>query len=340
MAVRRWRHEPPTITVVGPHRILTKATPLRTRPLFKLAAAGLVVGLLAAACGDDTTESPSSSPTASETVAAKDGPPITVGSFNFGESRILAEIYAQTLEANGYTVQRSLDLGTREEILPEIGSGNIDLLPEYISSALIVGFGQDPALDTTEGAAALATAFADAHGAVVLDPAPGEDANAFVTTEEFATANGLTTIGDLAGVDAVTFQGPPECESRDTCFAGLTGTYGLTNVTFELVGEGSVRVENLKQGNADVILLFTTQAVLAVEDFVVLEDDMGIFGVENIIPVISGEVADAHGQQLQDVLNEVSALITTDALIEMNRRVDVDLEDPADVAADFLAANA
>lgn len=310
---------------------------MRTRTSLKLVSIGLAIGLLGAACGTDDADPGA---TGSPSATAVDGPAITVGSFNFGESRILAEIYAQTLEANGYTVERNLDLGTREQILPEIGDGSIDLLPEYIGSSLVVGFGLDPVFDTAEGAAALATAFEEQYGAVVLEPAPGEDKNAFVTTRDFASEHDLVTIGDLAGVDAVRFEGPPECEDRDTCFAGLTGTYSLTNVTFSSVAEGGVRVENLKQGNADVVLLFSTQPVIAVEDFVTLEDDMGIVPVENIIPVISGEVADAYGQAIQDVLNDVSALITTELLIELNRRVEVDLEDAADVAADFLADNA
>lgn len=310
---------------------------MRTRTSLKLVSVGLALGLLGAACGTDDADPEA---TGSPSATAVEGPAITVGSFNFGESRILAEIYAQTLEANGYTVERSLDLGTREEILPEIGDGAIDLLPEYISAALVNGFGLEPAFDASEGTAALATAFADTHGAVLLEPAPGEDKDAYVTSRDFASEHNLVTISDLANADAVVFQGPPECESRDTCLLGLTDAYGLTNITFEAVAEAGVRVENLKAGNANLIRLFSTQPVIAVEDFVTLEDDMAIIGVENIIPVISGEVADAYGQDLQDILNDVSALITTEVLIELNRRVEVDLEDAADVAAAFLAENA
>jgi glycine betaine/choline ABC-type transport system substrate-binding protein len=122
---------------------------------------------------------------------------IVVASFNFPESVILAEIYAQVLEAAGYPVDRQLDLGAREIIFPELADGSLHLLPEYLGSALTVGHGEDAPEDVDSGLEALREAFAE-DGVSVLEPAPAENANVFVTTTEFADAHGLTSVSDLA----------------------------------------------------------------------------------------------------------------------------------------------
>ena len=122
---------------------------------------------------------------------------IVVASFNFPESVILAEIYAQVLEGAGYPVDRQLDLGAREIIFPELADGSLHLLPEYLGSALTVGHGEDAPEDVDAGLEALRAAFEE-DGVRVLEPAPAENANVFVTTTEFADAHGLSSVGDLA----------------------------------------------------------------------------------------------------------------------------------------------
>lgn len=122
---------------------------------------------------------------------------IVVASFNFPESVILAEIYAQALEAAGYPVDRQLDLGAREIIFPELNDGSLHLLPEYLGSALTVGFGQEAPGDVDSGLEALREAFAE-EGVSVLEPAPAENANVFVTTTELAEDLGITSVADIA----------------------------------------------------------------------------------------------------------------------------------------------
>lgn len=122
---------------------------------------------------------------------------IVVASFNFPESVILAEIYAQVLEDADYPVDRQLDLGAREIIFPELADGSLHLLPEYLGSALAVGFGEDAPEDVDSGLEALRAAFEE-DGVTVLEPAPAENANVFVTSEELADAHGLTSVADLA----------------------------------------------------------------------------------------------------------------------------------------------
>ncbi len=313
--------------------------------LRRTVTAVAAIGLLAVSCSsDDTSDEPTSgeSPEASETdgeVTPVDGPAITVGSFNFPESVILAEIYAQALEANGYTVERNLNLGARELIFPELENDGIDLLPEYVGSALGVGFGGAPTGDLDETLAALTAEF-EAIGASLGAPAPGEDKNVFVVTQAFADDNGVADIADLAGVDEVRFAGPPECEGRETCLGGLQDVYGLSNLAFQSVQEASTRIADLENGNIDMTLLFSTQPVIAQKGFVALEDSLGMIPVENIVPVLSAEATEAYGADLIALLDSISASITTEALIDLNTRVEIDVEDPADVAAAFLAENA
>jgi osmoprotectant transport system substrate-binding protein len=272
------------------------------------------------------------------TGGAGDGPSITVASFNFPESVILAEIYAQALEADGYTIERNLNLGSRELIFPEIESGAIDFLPEYLGSAIAVGFGEEAPTDEAEAVQALTDLFAGV-GVTVLAPAPGQDKNVFVVTGDFATENGVTTVADLADVGDITLGGPPECEDRPTCYAGLVETYGLDNLSFEAIQEGAARVAALDSGAIDLALLFSTQPVITEMGFVALEGTDEIIAPENVIPVVSNEVAEAYGEEFATLVDSISELITTDVLLDLNGRVELQAQNPDDVATDWLNEN-
>lgn len=262
-------------------------------------------------------------------------PRINVASFNFPESVILAEIYAQAMEDRGYEVERSLNLGSRELIFADIESGSISFIPEYLGSAIAVGFGEEPPRDPDLALERLRDLFAE-KGVLVLDPAPGEDKNVFVVTRDFATDNGVTSVTDLASLGEVTLGGPPECENRDTCYAGLVATYGLDNLRFESIAEGPVRIAALESGEIEVTLLFSTQPVIEDKGFVVLEGTEELIAPENITPLLSEAIAEAYGQDLIDLINSISALITTDLLLELNGRVEIEAENPDDVARDWL----
>jgi osmoprotectant transport system substrate-binding protein len=318
--------------------------------------AALPLVLLMAACGDgsggdattttgggvDTTSAGDTSTSAAEggadTTGTGDGPSITVASFNFPESVILAEIYAQALESNGYTIERNLNLGSRELIFPEIESGAIDLVPEYLGSAITVGFGEEAPTDPDEALQTLTDLFGGI-GVTVLEPAPGEDKNVFVVTGEFASENSVASVSDLAGAGDITLAGPPECEDRATCYAGLVENYGLANLSFESIAEGAARVAALESGEIQVALLFSTQPVITEMGFVALEGTEQIIAPENVIPVVSNEVAGAYGEDFASLINSISELITTDVLLDLNGRVELQAENPEDVATDWLAEN-
>ena len=299
-----------------------------------LATGGLAL-VLAACGGDDAEDGGDSSGTGDEGGEAAepvDGPTITIGSFNFGESEILGNVYGQALEDAGYDVEYNLNVGAREVLLPELEEGNIDLVPEYVGSALSAGFGGEPTGELQPTLEALTSEF-EAIGVQVLEPTDGQNANAYVVAGD----SDLASLADLADAGELTLAGPPECEDRDTCYAGIVDLYGASDLQFETIPEGSVRVASLREGQVDVIVLFSTQPVIEVEGFKQLEDPEGIVPVENIVPVVNGEVVDAYGEDMATVLNEVSAAITTEALIDLNGRVELDNEDAEDVAAAFLS---
>lgn len=292
--------------------------------------------LVVAACGGGSGEDATS--TTAGDAGPVDGPAITVASFNFPESVILAEIYAQALEANGYQVERNLNLGSRELIFPEIQSGSIDFLPEYLGSAITVGFGDDAPTNQAEAVQKLTDLFAE-NDVTVLEPAPGQDKNVFVVTGDFASQNSVSTVSDLAGVGDITLGGPPECEDRETCYKGLVDTYGLDNLSFEAIQEGSARVAALESGEIDLSLLFSTQPVISEKGFVALEGTDEIIAPENIIPVVSNEVADAYGADFATLINSISTLITTGVLLDLNGRVEIQAQNPDDVATAWLQEN-
>jgi osmoprotectant transport system substrate-binding protein len=297
------------------------------RRLRRLGAASLVLFLVAAACTGGTSDG-----------EPAEGPTITVASFNFPESVILAEIYAQALEEAGYPVERRLNLGSRELIFPELEAGNIDFIPEYVGSSLVVGFGLEAPGATDEAVERLREAFSEL-GMTVLEPTPGEDTNVFVVTGRFAQENGVTSLGDLAGLGEIVLGGPPECENRPTCYAGLVDRYGLDNLVFESIAEGSARIAALEAGEIDVALLFSTQPVIKEKGFVALEDPNDVAPPENIVPVVADDVIAAYGDDLVDLIDSISALITTDVLLDLNGRVELEAQEPADVARDWLQDN-
>ncbi|MGA7269828.1 MAG: ABC transporter substrate-binding protein [Acidimicrobiia bacterium] len=302
------------------------------------AAGGVETTVTTSAMTETTTAMSETTTANSETTSGTEGPVITVGSFNFPESVVLAEIYAQALEANGYPVERNLNLGSRELIFPELQAGNIDLLPEYLGSAISVGFGEDAPTNVDDALAKLRDLFS-ADDVTVLEPAPGQDKNVFVVTGDFASSNSVSTVSDLADVGDITLGGPPECETRETCYQGLVDTYGLSNLSFESIQEGSARIAALESGEIQVALLFSTQPVITEKGFVALGGTDEIIAPESIVPVMTNEVVDAYGDDMVNLINSISEKITTDVLLDLNGRIELQAQNPDDVATAWLTEN-
>ena len=269
--------------------------------------------VLLSACGGGGTETTRKSPLNDDA--------ITVGSFDFAESVVVAEVYSQGLEAAGYNVQRAFSLGPREFVGPAMATGLVELIPEYAGTAAdFYSLGDSESTsDVSLMHAGLVRALRG-DPMVALDAAPAEDSNTFVVTESTADRFGLTTISDLADVDdQLTFGGPPECRTRELCLVGLTRTYDLEfGQIVTLDAGGPLTRSALREGLVDVALMFTTDPAIANQGLVELVDDMGLQPAESITPLVRQEIIDRWGQDIVDVVDSVSALLTTDAVRDLN----------------------
>ena len=282
------------------------------------AAAIIVLSLAASACGG--------------------GAEVTVGSANFAEQEILASMYASALEDAGFSVDRRFQLGARDVVFPALEGGEIDVTPEYVGTLLEflnAGAGQATA-DTEETLELLRTELEEA-GLVALEPADAQDKNALVVTPETAQEHNLQTVSDLQGVaNELVLGGPPECPQRPLCLPGYEEVYGLEFADFvPLDAGGPLTVESLENGDIDVALMFSSQGVIEEKGWVQLEDDQGLQPAENLVPVVREEVVT---DEMREVLNGVSATLTQEKLISLNRQVDVEGADPADVAQEYLVS--
>jgi osmoprotectant transport system substrate-binding protein len=292
---------------------------MNTKKVLRLFAAFFAVALLASACnGDD----------------AEDRPTVTIGSVNFDENVIVANMYAGVLEEAGYTVNRRFMLGARDAVMPAAEGGEIDLFPEYIGSAT-EHFEPGTATGDTDETAAALRGLLDERGLELLEPAPAENKNGLVVTRETADQHGLTATSDLQPVAGeLVLGGPPECPERPLCLIGFTETYGLEFADFQpLDAGGPITVQALRDGDIDVALLFTTDESIVEFGWVLLDDDQDLQPAENIAPVIRSEVVT---DELRDLLNGLSAQLTTEEITELNRRVRLEGEDPQDVAEGWL----
>jgi osmoprotectant transport system substrate-binding protein len=325
---------------------------MRRKRLLALGAAFAVI-LAACSSGGGSSAAPeSAAPSEAASVAPSVAPseapaseaakpPIKIGSDNFYESKLVAEIYAQALENAGYTVERKFGLGSRQERIPTMDGGQVDLVPEYVGSGL--GF-YDATKITGDGeanATALQAAL-DAAGKkiTVLGISPGQDTNAFAVRAEDATSKNLTKISDLAAIqDTLKWGLPADCDTNPLC-AGALEKYGITYPPKQrqALGACDVPMATALQGKAiDVAEFCSTQPAIAQFGFTVLEDDLKTQPAENLAPLVNNTYLDQVDKAaFEAVLNAVSAKITTELLTTMGVAVAVDQKDVADVAKDFL----
>ncbi len=265
---------------------------------------------------------------------------VTVGSFNFPESGLLAELYAQALENVGIPVARQLHVGPREIMGPALEQGLVDLVPEYLGSALayLEPDAAEPSLDAASARQRLSDVLAERE-LVVLSLAPAENQNGVVVRRDTAERFGLRSISDLAPVAGeLVFGGPPECRERPYCLIGLRNVYGLDFERFVPLDSGGRGTRAaLSGGEIDVGLLFTTDGHLAAGDLVLLADDRSLQPAENVVPVARRQMVERYGATLVERLDRVSAQLTTAELSDLNRQMTIEEQDAAVVAARWLA---
>lgn len=264
---------------------------------------------------------------------------VAVASFNFAESRLLAEIYAQALEHEGVDVRRELDLGPRELVMPALRQGLVDIVPEYVGTALTAAEPSAVVDRSDPGAVHRGLVAAVAPWDVeVLQPAAAQNQNGLVVTRSTATRLGLRTTSDLAAVaPTLRLGGPPECPERPYCLQGLSGVYGLSFADFvPLDGQALVR-RGLVDEVVDVGVLFTTDGAVAGSDLVLLDDDRALQPAENVVPLARSEVLDGpQGEVVAATLDAISARLTTANLQFLNWRVTVAGNTPAAEARGWL----
>jgi osmoprotectant transport system substrate-binding protein len=309
---------------------------MKPRAVLITACIGLALAL--AAC---TSAGGHISPTAKDQ-AGRHGTVITVGSFDFPESVLLAQIYGQALAADRFPVRILPDLGPREVVDPALADGLIQLVPEYAGSALeFFSLGK---LSATSDAAAANKALAGSvagHGLVAAHPAPAQDNNAIVVTAATAARYQLRSIADLSKVaPRLVFGGPPECPGRPYCLQGLKRVYGLHFKAFTpLDAGGPLTLQALQAGYIGAALLFTTDPGIPARHLVVLADDRGLQPAENITPLVRRSTIERYGPRLLAVLNRVSALLGTGTLRALDARVELAGQNPRLVAGSWLRAH-
>jgi osmoprotectant transport system substrate-binding protein len=271
-------------------------------------------------------------------------PTIKIGSVGFDEARVMAEIYAQVLEADGYTLDRAgIGLGDRPVVAPAIESGQIELQPEYIGSRLSY-YSQTPSGDSAANHSALQTALA-ADALTVLNYTPGQDTNAFVVRSETASELNLTRMSDTTAVqDQLKWGLAADCPTNSLCGApggALQAGYGITPDTLAgatlLASCSTPMADALKNGTIDVAELCSTQPDILVNGWVILEDDKQTQPADNVAPIARNDLlAKVDRASFEKLLNDVSAKIDTATLTELNKQVAVDRMDPKDVATAWL----
>jgi osmoprotectant transport system substrate-binding protein len=264
---------------------------------------------------------------------------ITVGSFDFPESVLLAYLYAGVLSARGYTVRVLPDLGSRELVEPALMTGLVQLVPEYTGSALeFVSLGRVHATASVATTARNLEGWMGGRGIIVARPAAAQDANAIVVTAATAARYRLRTVSDLTAVaPALVFGGPPECPERPYCLQGLRRVYGLRFRAFVgLDTGGTLTRQALEGGEISAALLFTTDPAIRGRQLVVLADNRGLQPAENVVPVLRRATVERYGAGLVAALNAVSGRLSTPTLRALDAQVELDGFSPSVVAERWL----
>lgn len=301
---------------------------------MKRTIAGLATTLSAvlalSACGG--SNNPLSSPSSAAPAA---GDTIAVGSANFPESQVLAEIYGQALQAKGVKVTSKPNLGSREVYFPGLKDGSLDLVPEY--TGVLLQYLDKSATQSKPDEVYSALQKALPQGLSVLDKSSAEDKDAVVVSKDTATKWNLKSIADLAShAGEVVFGGPPEFAQRADGIPGLQKNYGLTFKEFKSLQPGAITNTALKDGTVQAADIFTTDAAIKSNGFVVLDDPKSNFAAQNVVPVINTKKA---SDTVKQVLNAVSAKLTTDELVNLNAKLSSpDKPDTAAVAKEWLTS--
>lgn len=314
-----------------------------------LAVVALVLAVGVAACGSDDSDSSTTSAdtsasttggteTTSSALPGEGKPAVTLGTKNFTEQFVLGQLYKQALEARGFTVDLKENIGSTEIADRALRSGQIDLYPEYIGIFNNVVAGDTRTYPDVEATYAAGKAYAERNGFTLLPLTPFTDTDALAVTPEYSERNGVRSVADLTKVPGFRLGAAPEFRRRATGLPGLARAYDVTDVKFSPLTIG-LQYDAIDAGKIDVAQVFTTDGKLEGGRYVVLTDPKNIFGFQNVTPVVSSRVLEAEGPAFAETLDAVSQKLTTEAMQRMNAAVDIEKQQPAEVARAYLEAN-
>ncbi|MEV6242343.1 ABC transporter substrate-binding protein [Lentzea sp. NPDC051838] len=295
---------------------------------MKRIATVVAAAMLLSACGGDPLTGGNNNPAPTDT--------IVVGSANFPESTVLAEIYAQALSAKGVKVSKKLNIGNRELYFKGVQDGSIDLIPEY--SGVLLKHVNKEAQEVASDEVYTALKKALPAGLTVLDKSSAEDKDAVVVTKQIAAQYSLKSLDDLVPYcKDLVFGGPPEFQNRPDGLPGLKAKYSCEFKQFKALDVGGpLTVAGLKDNAVQAADLFTTDAAIKANEFVVLEDPKSVFAAQNVLPLINEKKA---SQQVRDTLNAISKKLDTKVLLDLNAKLSSpDKPEPEKVAKEWLAS--
>jgi osmoprotectant transport system substrate-binding protein len=267
------------------------------------------------------------------------GPTVIIGTKNFPEEFILGQLYKQALEAKGFHVSYKENIGSTELIQTSLTSGKINFYPEYTGVIVQDVFHHALSAKTAAGTYTLAKQLEAKKGFTVLKPTPFYDTDVVAVTNATAKKYGLKSIGDLKKVGSFKLGGFPECKTRNTCFVGYTKQYGLTKASF-LPLAGISAYAALDAGKVLAADVFSTDPPLGKgSKYTVLKDPKHVTGFQNVAPIVKTTVVKGLGSKFTTTVNAVSATLTQNAIVAMNKAVIVDKQSAAKVAKAFLKAN-
>jgi osmoprotectant transport system substrate-binding protein len=291
----------------------------RSTRLHRFLVVGVLLALVLSACGGTGSA------------------PIKVGSKDFTEEFLVGEMYAVLLENAGFTVERKLNLGGSPVAHEAIKKGDIDLYPEYTSTGLLTILKKDPISDPKQIYSTVKSEYEKQFQLTWLDPSPFNDTNGLATTKAIADKYGIKTYSDLSTkAPELRLGGPAEFAEREDGIKGLQKTYGgFQFKEFKQLGTGPLRYDGLKNGEVDVVVAFTTDARIAADKLVVLQDDKTFYPIYNIAPVVRQDTLQKN-PKIAETLNKLAPLLTDDVIAGLNAQVDIEKKEYQAVAKTFL----
>jgi osmoprotectant transport system substrate-binding protein len=268
------------------------------------------------------------------------GPTITIGSKNFTEQYILGELYAQALEANGFNVEKRLNLGSEQIADRALQGGEIDMYPEYTGTALVATLkDKEPAPDTPEATYERARELYSQRDPAdtMLTPANFNNSYGILVTRETADEMGLRTLADLAEASPqLRFASYSEFQNRDDGYPNLKKNYPAFDFKDTIiVNDLNLRYRGLAEDQADVGIGFLTDGQIASQDLAVMEDEKSIWPFYYPAPVVRSEVLEEN-PEMEQILNDVSASLDLETMQQLNAAVDIDQQEPEEVARGHL----